>query len=162
MAGARWEVRRFAALDMYGVAGTRRRRRIVVVEFVVGAVGMLLAGGVLTVHGAWPWGLWLLGCGLGYGALAVHAVTLYPSHRLEAELDGVDILAELRRYGAAQLLLFVPGLVVIVAVAQALGGRLEGVTTDDGRQPGGRSRGLPRARRRRRPLPRRPQRRGRS
>lgn len=123
MAGARWEVRRFAALDMYGVAGTVRRRRIVVVEFVVGAVGMILAGGVLTVHGAWLWGLWLLGCGLGYGALAVHAVTLYPSHRLEAELDGVDILAELRRYGAAQLLLFVPGLVAGAAVVAWSRGR---------------------------------------
>ncbi|MHB1011242.1 MAG: hypothetical protein ACYC1E_18930, partial [Propionibacteriaceae bacterium] len=42
--------------------------------------------------------------------------TLYPSHRLEAELDGVDILAELRRYGAVQLLLFIPGLVAGAAV----------------------------------------------
>jgi hypothetical protein len=42
------------------------------------------------VHGAWLWGLWLLGCGLGDGARAVHAVTLYPSHRLEAELGEAD------------------------------------------------------------------------
>jgi len=116
-------VRRFAALDMHGVAGTVGRRRIVVVEFMVGAAGMILAGGVLTVRGAWLWGLWLLGCGLGYGALAVHAVTLYPSHRLEAELDGVDVVSELRRYGAVQLLLFVPGLVAVAAAAAWSRGR---------------------------------------
>jgi hypothetical protein len=123
MAAASWNVRRFAALDMYGTTGSARRRRIVVVEFALGAVGMILLGVVLTVHGAWLWGLWLLGCGLGYGALAAHAVTLYPSHRLEAELDGVDVVSELRRYSAAQLLLFVPGLVAVAAVAAWSRGR---------------------------------------
>ena len=123
MAAASWNVRRFAALDMYGTTGSARRRPIVVVEFALGAVGMILLGVVLTVHGAWLWGLWLVGCGLGYGALAVHAVTLYASHRLEAELDGVDVVSELRRYSAAQLLLFVPGLVAVAAAAAWSRGR---------------------------------------
>lgn len=123
MAGASWSVRRFAALDMHGTTGTARRRRIVLVEFVVGALGMVVLGAVLTVRGAWLWGLWLLGCGLGYGALAAHAVMLYPAHRLEAELDGVDVASELRRYGTAQLLLFVPGLVAGAAVVAWSRGR---------------------------------------
>jgi hypothetical protein len=112
-------VRRFAAIDMYGTAGTQRRRRIVLLEFVVGTVALLLIGAVLLIHGGWLWAAWLLGCGLNYGALAVHAVTLYPPGRLEAELAGADVGAELRRYSIAQLLLFVPVLIAIVAVAQA-------------------------------------------
>ena len=114
-----WNVRRFAAIDMYGTAGTRRRRRIVLLEFVVGTAGLLLIGAVLLIHGGWLWAAWLLGCGMNYGALAAHAITLYPPGRLEAELAGADIGAELRQYSIAQLLLFVPVLIAIVAVAQA-------------------------------------------
>jgi hypothetical protein len=33
------DVRRLAALDLHGVAGTRRRRRLIRAEFVLGAVG---------------------------------------------------------------------------------------------------------------------------
>jgi hypothetical protein len=113
---------------MYGTAGTRRRRRIVLSEFVVGTVGLILVGALLLIHGAWLWAAWLLGCGAGYGALALHAVTLYPRGRLEAELDGADVRAELRRYSIAQLLLFVPGLVAVVAVAQAV--RRDGPRSD--------------------------------
>ena len=112
-------VRRFAAIDMYGTAGTRRRRRIVLLEFVVGTAALLLIGAVLLIHGGWLWAAWLLGCGLNYGAIAVHAVTLYPPGRLEAELAGADVGAEIRRYSVAQLLLFVPALIAIVAIAQA-------------------------------------------
>ncbi len=121
MTDTSWNVRRFAAIDMYGTAGTRRRRRIVLLEFVVGTAALLLIGAVLLIHGGWLWAAWLLGCGLNYGALAVHAVTLYPPGRLEAELAGADVSAELRRYSIAQLLLFVPVLIAGVAVAQAAG-----------------------------------------
>lgn len=120
MAGARWSVRRFAAIDMHGAAGTLRRRRIVLAEFVLGTACLVLLGVVFTMRGGWLWGAWLLGCGLSYGALAVHAVTLYPSSSLATELEGVDTVAEIRRYSATQLLLFVPGLIAVVALAQAL------------------------------------------
>ena len=121
MTEAGWNVRRFAAIDMYGTAGTRRRRRIVLLEFVVGTAGLLLIGAVLLIRGGWLWAAWLLGCGLNYGALAAHAITLYPPGRLETELAGVDVGAELRRYSIAQLLLFVPVLIAVVAVVQAAG-----------------------------------------
>lgn len=65
------------------------------------------------------WAAWLLGCAPSYGSLAVHAVTLYPRGALEAELEGVDVRAELRRYSMAQLLLFVPALIAMIAIAQA-------------------------------------------
>jgi hypothetical protein len=115
---ASWNVRRFAAIDMYGTAGTQRRRRIVLLEFVIGTAALILIGAILLLHGGWLWAAWLLGCGANYAALAVHAVRLYPAGRLEAELAGADVGAELRRYSLAQLLLFVPALVAVVAVTQ--------------------------------------------
>jgi hypothetical protein len=105
---------------MHGTAGTQRRRRIVTAEFVLGTAVLILLGVVLLVHGGWLWAAWLLGCGLSYGALAVHAAILYPKGRLEAALAGVDIRSELRRYSMAQLLLFVPALIAALAVVQAL------------------------------------------
>lgn len=125
------------ALDLHGAAGTPRRRRLILTEFVVGTVGMILLGAFLAVHGGEGWAVWLIGCGLGYAALTAHAVTLYPSTKLAAELEGADIAAEIRRYSVAQLLLLVPGLIAAVAVAQALRGlrdreRGDAVTTDPG------------------------------
>ncbi|EWT02622.1 hypothetical protein N865_02540 [Intrasporangium oryzae NRRL B-24470] len=113
-------MRRFAALDLYGTSGTLRRRRIVLAEFVVGTAALMALGAVIWRHGSWQWGVWLMGCGLSYGALAAHAVTLFPTASLEAELSGVDTAAEIRRYSLAQLLLFVPGVVAVAALVEAL------------------------------------------
>lgn len=135
MPTSRWSVRRFVALDMHGAAGTLRRRRLILAEFVVGTACLILLGIVLAAHGGGWWGVWLIGCGLGYGALAAQTVTLYPSTRLAAELEGADIAAEIRRYSVAQLLLLVPGLIAAVAVAQARRGwrdRGDAVTTVKG------------------------------
>jgi hypothetical protein len=108
VAAGRWSVARFAAIDMYGMAGTRRRRHTVTAEFVVGTVGLTALAGVLVRHGGWLWACWSLGCAANYGALAVHPVALYPRGRLAAVLDGVDVSSEIRRYSVAQLLLFRP------------------------------------------------------
>jgi hypothetical protein len=70
----------------------------------------------------WLWSIWLLGCAANYGALALHALTLYPQGRLESELRGIDVRSELRGYAVAQLLLFVPGIVAVVALVQAFPG----------------------------------------
>ena len=43
-------VRRLAAIDMYGLSGTTRRRRIVLVEFVLGVV-VLVGVGIATLLG---------------------------------------------------------------------------------------------------------------
>jgi hypothetical protein len=120
--GSRWSVRRFAALDMYGTAGTLRRRRIVTAEFVMGTVALVLVGARSTGHGGWLLAVWVLGCGANYGALALYAVALYPPGRLEAELEGIDVRSELRRYGPAQILLVIPALIAVVALVQAIRG----------------------------------------
>lgn len=120
MAGNEWSVRRFVAIDMYGRAGSRRRRRIVTAEFVLGTAGIVVLAAVLGSHGRWWWATWTLGCAMNYAALAVHAVALYPRGRLETALHGVDVRAELRRYSTAQLLLFIPALIALIAAAQAL------------------------------------------
>jgi hypothetical protein len=41
---SRLDVRHLAALDMWGTAGTLRRRRIIRAEFVVGAIGCTCLG----------------------------------------------------------------------------------------------------------------------
>jgi hypothetical protein len=117
---AKRSVRRFVALDLYGRSGTLRRRRIVLAEFVMGTAALVALGAYMGSRGSWVWGVWLLGCGMSYGALAAHAVTLFPMGRLEAELGRGDTAAEIRRYSLAQLLLFVPGLVAVAALVEAL------------------------------------------
>jgi hypothetical protein len=125
-----WNVRRFAAIDMQGTAGTQRRRWIMTLEFVLGTASLILIGALQLIHGGWLWAAWLLGCGANYGALAGHAVALYPPGRLEVELDRVDVRSELRRYSIAQVLLFIPALIAAVALAQAF--RRDGGRSDPG------------------------------
>lgn len=118
---ARIDVRRLAAVDMYGARGALRRRQIIRAEFIVGVVGgislgtlALLGSSVVTqVLGAW-----LIGVGINYVPLAAYAMSLCAPGRLEAELAGLDIRAEQRYYTRAQLQLFVPLLVAALAVAQ--------------------------------------------
>jgi hypothetical protein len=120
--GLRLNVRRLAALDMYGVRGTRRRRRIILAEYVFGAVG-----GVAFGAWAFTWGgvagvivgLCLLGLAANYAALTAHVVSLWPPGRLEDELAGADVRAELRYYTGVQLWVLVPFWVAALAVIQA-------------------------------------------
>ena len=116
------DVRRLAAVDMWGAAGTRFRRRIILAEFVAGAtLGVALGILVLVTADSTAWmvfGAYLVGVCLNYVPLALHAASLYPPERLEAELEGVDIGRELRRYTVLQVWLFVPVLFVALAVIQ--------------------------------------------
>jgi hypothetical protein len=118
-AAPRWSVRRFVAVDLFGANGRRRRRRLVFTEFIVGTAALLGLGAVLVVRGGYVPGIWALGCGVNYLALAVYATRLLPSGRLGAELTGIDTTAELRRYSAAQVTLFIPLLVLAIAVTEA-------------------------------------------
>jgi len=65
-------------------------------------------------------GLWLVGAGINYVPLALHARSLSRPGALEAELAGVDVRRELRRAGAQQLWIAVP---LAVAVSAAVAGR---------------------------------------
>src|SRR6185312_17298967 len=88
--------------DMFGSRGTRRRRLIIVVEFVLGAVcGTTLGVLAATLASGFGWqifGVWLAGACLNYVPLALHALSLLPPGRLEAELSGVDVPGDLRYY----------------------------------------------------------------
>lgn len=64
-------------------------------------------------------GAYLIGVGLNYVPLALHAIFLSRADRLNAELADVDMDAELRRYAAKQLFTGVPTLVLILGVVQA-------------------------------------------
>lgn len=99
------------------------RRWIIRAEFMFGLVGCIVLGFLLVVvwHdslGQVLLGLWLAGVGINYLPLAIHAVQLYPSGRLEAELAGVDIRADLRRYTMLQFWLFVPFALAIMDLRQ--------------------------------------------
>ena len=110
-----------AAVDMHGRSGSMRRRRIIRAEFLAAALGCpllgilcLLAGGVWLVLG-----VWLLGIGANYIALALAAVNLSQSGALEAELAGLDIGSELTLGTGAQLWILVPLALCIGALARS-------------------------------------------
>ena len=114
-------VRRLAAIDMYGARGTTRRRRIILAEFVAGAVGLVVFGSWLAAYASGAGrvlGIWMIGAGLNYAPLARYAIALSRPGALDAELAGVDTGRELRRYSVLQLWIVVPlSLVVIAAIA---------------------------------------------
>ncbi|MEU1682434.1 hypothetical protein ABZ422_25575 [Micromonospora zamorensis] len=120
-------VRRLAAVDMHGTRGTARRRRIILAEFLVGVVAMVALGIWLLASssslGSRAIGLWFTGAGLNYAPLSLHAIALTRPGALDAELTGVDIDRELRRYTILQLWVFVPLALVVFAVRDALARR---------------------------------------
>lgn len=119
-------VRRLAAADMWGTTGSLRRRRLVRIEFVVGAVGCGVLGMLSLVSGS-GWvdvlGVWLLGVGVNYVPLAVQAQSLSHPGALEAELRGLDLRHELRRAGVRQIWIAVPLAVAVSALSQTVSDR---------------------------------------
>jgi hypothetical protein len=66
-------------------------------------------------------GAWIAGACLNYVPLSIHAISLLPERRLERELAGVDVPAELRHYTKAQLWIAVPLLFVALDLRQRRG-----------------------------------------
>jgi hypothetical protein len=120
-------VRRLAAIDMYGIRGTTRRRRIILTEFIAGAIAMLAFGvWLVTVSGSAldrVLALYVVFTGVNYVPLALYAVALRRPGALDVELAGVDTGAELRRYSVLQFWIFVPLSLVVMATRQALSRR---------------------------------------
>jgi hypothetical protein len=120
---ARIDIRRLAALDMHGGHGTRRRRRIILGEFVAGVIGCAAIGIWLLTLGSIGFtilGIYLLGLAANYVPLTIHVLALWRSEALDAELLGVDIGAQLRYYTRAQFWVFVPFWLAALAILQAL------------------------------------------
>lgn len=106
---------------MHGSAGSTRRRRIILAEFLIGAVVCIGLGlWALSPGGmaATLFGLWLIGCGINYVPLSLHALSLSRPGALDAELRGVDIRSELRYYTRTQVWVFVPLAIVVLALLQ--------------------------------------------
>jgi hypothetical protein len=113
------DVRRLAALDMWGSAGSRRRRRVIRIEFFVGAAGCFVLGALVVASASsvlWlAMGFWLVGVGLNYVPLALYAQALSRPGVLEDELRDADMAREIRRAGVQQLWIAVPCAVAIAA-----------------------------------------------
>jgi hypothetical protein len=111
------DVRRLAAVDMHGLKGGRIRPRVILAEFLFGAVAGPLLGLFMVVAAdgvVWKLiGVAMIGIGLNYVPLARHALALRTPEALAAALDGVDVRPELRRYTALQLWVCVPLALVI-------------------------------------------------
>jgi len=138
-------VRRLAAIDMYGVRGTARRRRIILVEFVAGVVAMVSIGGWMLTQssetGGRLLGLWFIGAGLNYAPLAMYAIALSRSGALGAELADVDTHKELHRYGVLQLWILVPLSLVVLCARDVLQPTSRRFVGNGGRGGGGRGNG---------------------
>jgi hypothetical protein len=123
----RLDVRRLAAVDMHGAAGTRRRRRLVRAEFVLGAAGGfglgVWAAAAAATAGWQLFGVWVAGVGVNYAALAWQAALLSRPGALEAELAGADLSRDLRRYSYLQLWVVVPLLLAVLALFQRNSGQ---------------------------------------
>jgi hypothetical protein len=117
----RVDVRRLAAIDMYGARGSRRRAQVIRIEFVTGALAITAFGCWLATRASGPAGwllaIWILGIGINYVPLAAWAHALRAPAELRVELSGVDTARELRRYGVRQLWILVPFSFVAFAVA---------------------------------------------
>lgn len=106
---------------MHALKGTELRRRVIIAEFVLAAVGGIAIGlyMLIGVGGAvgTVLGLYAIGVAANYVPLAWHALSLRQPARLREELRGVDLQDELRYYTLAQFWVFVPLLFVWFALA---------------------------------------------
>ena len=115
-------VRRLAAIDMHGLVGSTFRRRLIFWEFILGAILSLVLGVFVFITADslfWTvFGLWLIGIGFNYVPLAVYAIGFTRPGALQRELAGVDIPTELQRYAGLQTWVFLPFVLVYLAIRQ--------------------------------------------
>jgi hypothetical protein len=106
---------------MYGLHGAARRRRVIRAEFIAGAIGCCGLG-ALTLSAGHGWlviGLWLIGAGGNYLALALEAQRLSRPGVLDARMADLDVRAELRAAGVGQLWIAVPLSLCLAAIIPA-------------------------------------------
>src|SRR5215471_14794954 len=91
------DVRRLAAIDMYGRHGSKRRRTLILAEFVLAAIDIPLLGLTFVLAPSLPrvlLGAYLIAVGPNFVPLALHAISMSRVGRLGTELAGVDVAAE--------------------------------------------------------------------
>ncbi|MGH8951105.1 MAG: hypothetical protein ACRDX9_06755 [Acidimicrobiia bacterium] len=97
---------------MWGGSGSILRRRLILFEFLLGAVGGLALGTWLLLDAndglGFGLGLSAIGVGINYVPLAIYAVIFSRPGALEREMQGVDLWSELRYYMGAQFRVLVP------------------------------------------------------
>lgn len=114
-------VRRLAAIDMYGSKGAPRRATIILIEFAIGAGAITLFGLWLATLASgvpgWLLAIWIIGIGTNYVPLVTYAVALKGPGQLSSELSGVDTAREIRRYGLLQLWILIPFSLLLFTLA---------------------------------------------
>jgi hypothetical protein len=130
------DVRRLAALDLHGMAGTRLRRRLVFAEFLLGAGGGIGLGIWVAMDAAsagWQaFGAWMAGIGVNYAALSWQAVLLSRPGALGGELAAADVPGELRYYTLRQFWVAVPLLFAVLALRRT---RVAAAASSPGKAP---------------------------
>lgn len=113
------DVRRLAAVDMHGLRGSALRRRLIIVEFLAGAIGGLAIGLYLILDSASAVGVVIgvgaLGIAVNYAVLSAYTLSLRQGAALAVELRGADLRAELRHHTKAQFWVFVPFLFALLS-----------------------------------------------
>jgi hypothetical protein len=99
-------IKRLAAIAMYGSWGTLRPKQLVQAEFTAALAVTVALGIWLAIEasglGTLILGIRLIGAGANYAPLAPYTILLGGPGALEAELADVDTGQELRRYGVRQ------------------------------------------------------------
>jgi hypothetical protein len=114
------EIRKLAAVDMAWLGP-----KVIVAEYAFGII-LPLALGVFTLRSSFSspnWltrqtilGMWLISIAANYAPLLLYAVAIARAGTVKAE--GEPELSNARRYGAQQVIILIPFLVVAVAVVQ--------------------------------------------
>ena len=120
-------IRKLAALDM-----ALNGPRFILGEFAIGIVLPLILGLFSIREGLFRpvqagreilIGFWLIGVGINYIPLFIYAVLLARSGTVKEE--GQPELAHAARYRIQQIIIFIPFLVVVLAIMQEKGRRIE-------------------------------------
>ena len=129
-AGGIMNVRKLAALDI-----VFHGPRLIVLEFGAAVLGLVVLGGFTLIHALAPGqhpsmatvaiGAYFLSLALNYLPLLVYAVAIARIGSAESEVANElkQRGQSARKYGIQQLLLLVPLAVLLLAIAQEIGGR---------------------------------------
>lgn len=106
-------MRKLVVLDM-----ALHGRRLILLEFGIGAPAMIVAGLFIIFKGFWPLGAYLLLLGVNYVPLLIYAVALTRRHGELAIQNRLDTVRSVRRYGIQQTLILVPFAMPILTILQ--------------------------------------------